>query len=449
MLWDVAQTAEFLHVSASWVRRHLVELPVIRCGRLLRFDSAAIGLKLDAGKSLKPKEPIMVNRFQRGSVYLRGKKKMWYGKFRLETLNAKGERNVANVPLGTVRDLPNKTDARKKLTEVMEEMLKPCAVPPSAKKMKFSELADEWKTVEGPAILKKSKASYKHWVDTLRAYILDWVPLTGGMAFKDRLIADIQRRDVQQLLNEQAAKYSESTLRSMKIVLRKVLLYAEVNAYIQRPTGWLNKIALPEAHGRTLERAHLTPEQTLAFVDYLPEPYSTLVLFLAYGSRGEEAVGLKPTDLDGNNILTIRRIIYNREVTALTGDDLKVLPLTDPALAGLVERLRKLGKGHEWIFRTRAGTPLDLGNARRRYLHPAAAALGTPVGGWHDFRHALVHTLRKDGVHSKVISKVVGHKTEGIASRVYDHAEQGEIRDALGVMGRRLVPRMVPNAPVN
>jgi integrase len=90
-----------------------------------------------------------------------------------------------------------------------------------------------------------------------------------------------------------------------------------------------------------------------------------------------------------------------------------------------------------------------LNNARKRYLHPAAAALGTPVGGWHDFRHALVHTLRKDGVHPKVISKVVGHKTEGLASRVYDHAEQAEIRDALGVMGRRLEPNVEPNRSVN
>jgi hypothetical protein len=60
-----------------------------------------------------------------------------------------------------------------------------------------------------------------------------------------------------------------------------------------------------------------------------------------------------------------------------------------------------------------------------------------------------VHTLRKDGVHPKVISKVVGHKTEGLASRVYDHAEQAEIRDALGVMGRRLEPNVEPNRPVN
>jgi hypothetical protein len=54
-----------------------------------------------------------------------------------------------------------------------------------------------------------------------------------------------------------------------------------------------------------------------------------------------------------------------------------------------------------------------------------------------------------DGVHSKVISKVVGHKTDGLASRVYDHAEQAEVGNALSVMGRRLEPKMEPNRPAN
>jgi hypothetical protein len=39
MLWTVLQTADFLHVSVSWVRRHLVELPVVRMGAVIRVDS--------------------------------------------------------------------------------------------------------------------------------------------------------------------------------------------------------------------------------------------------------------------------------------------------------------------------------------------------------------------------------------------------------------------------
>jgi hypothetical protein len=37
-LLDVSATASLLGVSESWVRRHSSELPVVRVGRLVRFD---------------------------------------------------------------------------------------------------------------------------------------------------------------------------------------------------------------------------------------------------------------------------------------------------------------------------------------------------------------------------------------------------------------------------
>jgi hypothetical protein len=195
---------------------------------MIRIDSTKIQGTMMGRKSLEPREPIMVNRFQRGSWKVVGKKKMVLGKFRLEELDAKGSRKVKKVPLGLRKEFATESAIQKKLDAVMEEWLKPGAVKPSAKALKFGELAEEWKTAEGPAIKRKSLASYDHHSDALRAYILDWRPPTpaGSKPFKDRLIADIQRKDVQQLLNEQATKYGESTLRSIKVALRKVLLYA-------------------------------------------------------------------------------------------------------------------------------------------------------------------------------------------------------------------------------
>ena len=99
-LWNISQAAEYLKVSESWVRRHLAELPHSRHGRLIRFDPEELKRTVVGRESLEPKEPVMVNRFQRGMVYLRGKKKMWYGRFRLETLNGKGEREIWNWSSG-------------------------------------------------------------------------------------------------------------------------------------------------------------------------------------------------------------------------------------------------------------------------------------------------------------------------------------------------------------
>ena len=66
----------------------------------------------------------------------------------------------------------------------------------------------------------------------------------------------------------------------------------------------------------------------------------------------------------------------------------QTVPLDAHEHAELVRRLRAISTDHEWVFCSRTGTPINPGNARRRYLHPAAEAIGIKVGGWHDFRHA-------------------------------------------------------------
>ena len=79
-LWDIKQAAEYFRVSETWIRRHLSELPHSRHGRLIRFDPDELRRRVDTRKSLEPTRRLMPNnRYQRGGVYLRGKKKMWYG----------------------------------------------------------------------------------------------------------------------------------------------------------------------------------------------------------------------------------------------------------------------------------------------------------------------------------------------------------------------------------
>jgi integrase len=175
--------------------------------------------------------------------------------------------------------------------------------------------------------------------------------------------------------------------------------------------------------GRKLVRPDLE-RRTLGLINHLEEPYPTLVLFLALGGRRiEEAIGIKPTDLDDYNVLHIRRITYHGRVEDLQEE--QTLPLDQPEHVQLVGRLRALGKDHEWIFHSRKGTPINPGNARRRYLHPAAKAVGFKLTGWHDFRHSLIRTMRRGGA-SGGGQRVVGHKRLELAPEVYDRANQNE-----------------------
>jgi len=163
------------------------------------------------------------------------------------------------------------------------------------------------------------------------------------------------------------------------------------------------------------------------------------VLFLyATGKHGEDAIGIQPNDLDSDNILHIRRIVYEGRIEELEQEEL--VPLDGLEHRELVLRMRNLGEGHKWVFHNqRADTPLNLGNARRRYLHAACVKIGIKVGGWHDFRHTLQSKLRRNGVDPVVRAGVMGHTKVEIGPEVYDKASLDEKRAALTFVGRELM----------
>jgi integrase len=117
------------------------------------------------------------------------------------------------------------------------------------------------------------------------------------------------------------------------------------------------------------------------------------------------------------------------------------LPL-DPAL---VSRMLQLGPG-EWIFRSRRGTPINPGNALKRYIRPAAKAAGIVIGGWHDLRHTLNTTLRRDGVDPGVRSRILGQSGTSLATDVYDHPDASDCTQPLAVVAGRLLQDVTKTA---
>jgi integrase len=437
-LLTIAETAALLSVSTSWVHRHLRELPVVPVPgnpHLRRIDSEAIQCHYAGGKSLKPEEPIMLNRFQRGTVKLRGRKQMWYGRFRLETKNAKGEREFWHNPIGLKSEFPTKFKAEEKLREIMKGFLKSGV---STKAKLFSTLVEEWKATEGTAL---GRSTFDHYSDALRAYV---VPTFGSTD-----IRTITRKTIQDFLVVKAKKYG--ALKDMRLVLCMTLAWAEQVGYLEQPNGWLEGIRLPrKVGGRKVVRVELEPEQTREYISRLREPYSTLVLLLAsVGLRGEAAIGLQPGDLDAKNVLRVKRVIYKNEVIPLTDAELlkHVFPLDALVHAELLQRLRALGSGAKWIFHGRSGEPLNLGNARRRELRKVEESMDVRVGGWHDFRHTLKRQMRRAGVDRVVVRDTLGHANVD-QQEVYDEAKRSEVGEALRLVGKRMEPKVEPNSPV-
>jgi integrase len=430
-LVTVREAASLLNMSESWVRRHIYELPVVKLGRAVRLDSKLLLRqtqgKLSAGNRLKTggTMSLQLRRYQRGYVYKTGKKgKVWYGMWREDVQQPDGgiKRRQRNVRLGTLTELPSRAAAFAELSRQMGLSGKPSV------EMTVSELFARWEDAVVPTI-KTTTADYYRRI--LRSHV---VP-----AFGERELSNIGRYDVESFLAERAQVYRRNTLRGMRVSLGRLMSWAVA-------CGWLEKnpcagVKLPHA-GKKVARTILKPTEVTAIAGKLDEPYSTLVLFLAVtGLRIGEAFAIKWTDFDGDVLHISRRIYEGKADTTKTKGSDRSLPI--PKI--LLERMRSLG-GNDWVFRSREGTPVNPGNALKRYVRPVVRELGIPMGGWHDFRHTLTTGLLRSGASPKVVSNILGHSDVQMTLNVYDHPDIDNFRAPLDGVANQLLRSVTKTA---
>jgi integrase len=429
MLLSTREAARLLNVSECWIRRHQSELPVVRIGGLIRFDAAL--LKRDLACRIPREKPLklrgdsmfQIRRWQRGSVYKTGKQtKTWYGIWREDALDADGKvkRRQRNVRLGTISEMPTRAAARDALARRVGASQKPKV------EMTVSDLFGRWQKV---ASLSLKASTYAHYVNALKSYV---VPVFG-----DREIADIERYEIESFFATKAAKYSRSTIRSMRISLGVLLAYAVRNEWLKEDPS--KGVKLPRAEhcaGRRVQRLVLSPSQTSSIAEKLSEPYATLVLFLAVtGLRIGEAIAIKWSDFEGD-VLHVQRRMYDGKVdTTKSRDSKRRIPIP-PAL---LERMKTLGTTGEWIFHARGGVPLNPGNSLKRYIRPVAKELKIELGGWHDFRHTVATSMLRAGHGVKVVSELLGHADVSITLRTYDHVESEAFREPLNQAADQLL----------
>jgi integrase len=428
-LFTARETASFLDVSESWVRRHQKELPSVRVGRMVRFDSSLLrhefqGRK-EAGNRLKPERmvPMGFKRYQRGSVFKKGGRgnQMWYGMWREDVPNPEGgfSRRQRKVKLGAVAELPTKAMAMEQLSILTHQ--KPTT------RMTFEALFERWKVVVAPTIKTSSSDTY---IYNLKTYV---VP-----AFGNRQLSEIKRYDVEAFLADKAKKYCRNTLRGMRASLSRVLSWAVACDWIEKNP--CSRVRLPFS-GSKVKRTILTSQQVAAIASRLDEPYSTLVIFLAAtGLRVGEAVGIKWSDFEGDTVHIRRRIYERKEGTTKTKSSERSIPIP----RALLERMKPLGPG-KWVFRSRSGTPVDPKNAAKRYVSPAAKELGIALGGWHDFRHTLSTQLLRR-YPTKVVSELLGHSNVQTTLSVYQHVEPEQFRAPVNEMATELLPDVTQSA---
>lgn len=285
-----------------------------------------------------------------------------------------------------------------------------------------TSLSQRWEIAEVPTI-KATTANYYQKI--LRAHVL---PVFGR-----REITSIKREDIQIFLAEQAPKCTRNTLRGMRVSMGKLLTWAVDSDWLEKNP--CSNVKLPNARKEETIHRPLKAEQVIAISGKLKEPYSTLVLFLAVtGLRIGDAIGIKWSDFDGD-VLTVSRTIYEGKAQSpKTQKSVRSLPIPAP----LLERMHKVG-GIDYVFRSRAGTPVNPGNALKRYVRPVAEGLGIELDGWHAFRRTVATTLLRRGESAKLVSDILGNSVE-ILLKSYDLPEFANFRAPLVQVAETLLP---------
>jgi integrase len=137
------------------------------------------------------------------------------------------------------------------------------------------------------------------------------------------------------------------------------------------------------------------------------------------GLRAGEVAGLKLTDIDGDK-LTVNQSVWNgTEQAPKTENAVRTLAISPQLVMLLWEQLaRQKAKGHEFLFSSSTGSPLDMNAYRKRKLRPLLTSMEITQDegkgrAFHAFRHFNVSLLDTLRVPLKVIQERIGHALTG------------------------------------
>ena len=101
----------------------------------------------------------------------------------------------------------------------------------------------------------------------------------------------------------------------------------------------------------------------------------------------------------------------------------RTICLTGMAVAALEEHrgaATREGGDPQWVFPSRAGTPLSVHNVHNRSWKPLLGRAGLPLSTrMHDLRHTCATLLLREGVPVKMVSEMLGHGDVAITLAVY------------------------------
>jgi integrase len=183
--------------------------------------------------------------------------------------------------------------------------------------------------------------------------------------------------------------------------------------------------------------------------------YIAFLLFLTYGMRRGEVLGLRYCDIDfDNGVIHVRQQI-DRINGVIKARDLKTknsrrtLPLIDDVRKALLKHANKNGitvtrfnsllelSTQDTIVVSRVGTPLEPRNLARCF-EQLTEEVGLPRIKIHATRHIAATTLKDLNVPIKDVQLILGHANIATTANIYQHGTSDIQRSALSAAYKRL-----------
>jgi integrase len=263
-------------------------------------------------------------------------------------------------------------------------------------------------------------------------------------ALGERRLADLHRRDVQQLVDElRAGGLAPSTVCNALDPLRVVCRRAKRDEIITvDPT---KDLELPRGRGRRAPAVAVDRvEQLLAA---LPgHERATYAIYTYAGLRRGEAQALRVSDLDlDGNVIRVRRgwDQYEGEQPTKTEAGVRDVPLIGPLRVIVREWLLQSGRrGDQLLLGRTASDPFVPSTVRSR-AHRAWQQAGLEPLSPHEGRHAATSFMLAAGIPIFEVQRYIGHSSIDTTADIYGHLVKGRERDAIRRLDALLEGRAV------
>jgi integrase len=361
-------------------------------------------------------------RFQRGSIYKRGKrKKMWVARWWEDVTTQDGTvaRLRRSENLGSVAEIPTRREAEQLLADRLRPINSGEFRPNSIRT--FRDYGESWLEEVLPTVKYSTGKHYKH---MLRVHLYP--------AFGDVQLRLITRDAVQKFLSAKLQSgLSWKTVKHLRTVFGMVMGAAETAELV--PANPVRKTRFPR-RGPVKEKAVIVPEKIRELLEALPEPSNSLARLLVFtGLRIGELLALRWRDVDlEQGVLRVTQAVYEGHFDEpKTERSKRSVPLGAKSIEILAARKRAGVDPEALVFATRTGTPFERHNLINKQLKPTCRKLGLVGVSWHWLRHANATLLDAVGTPLGTVQALLGHSSAEITREVYLHSIPADARAAV------------------